>query len=274
MPLKDILFSLYLRSGYLPVRDAMRATMGRAHAVVLCYHRVGERDVLTTTPEKFRRDMEYLKSRYQCLPLSELCERLRSGEPLSQPIAAVTFDDGYRDNFTQAVPILQAIGVPATFFVATGFMSTNRVFDHDKEDTKDYPKMTWDDLRTMQADGFEIGSHTVNHADLGRVDATQLRHEMCDSAETLNRELGVRPRAFAFPYGKPQNMTPQAIELAREAGYYAVMSAYGGDNGRGTHGFPLQRVDAGNGLAGWTAWKARVAGLDPDYLRLKLQRRI
>ncbi len=274
MSLKDTLFSLYLRSGYLPLRNAFRAATGRAHAVVLCYHRVGERDVLTTTPEDFRRDMKYLQSHYECLALHQLCEHLRSGRPLRRPTVAITFDDGYRDNFTHAVPILLELGIPATFFVATEFMSTQRIFAHDEGEAKSFPNMTWDDLRAMQSDGFEIGSHTLNHADLGRVDEAQLRREICDSLATLNRELGAKPRAFAFPYGKPQNMTRRAVELAHEAGYYAVMSAYGGDNARGAHGFPLQRVDAGNGLLGWTAWRARVSGLDPDYLRLKLQRRI
>ena len=274
MALKDNFYSLYLRSGYLPLRDALRATTGRARAVVLCYHRVGERDVLTTTPDDFRRDMKYLRSRYECVALRDLCQQLRSGRPLRHPMVAVTFDDGYRDNFTHAVPILQEIQIPATFFVSTGFMSTDRVFAHDEDDAKIFPNMTWDDLRSMQAAGFEIGAHTINHADLGQADADQLRSEIDEPLATLNRELGVQPRAFAFPYGKPHNMTAQAVQLAREAGYYAVMSAYGGDNARGAHGFPLQRVDAGNGLLGWAAWRARVSGLDADYLRLKLQRRI
>ena len=269
--LKDFAFSLYLSSGFVPLRDFLRARRGLARAVVLCYHRIGQPDVLTTSPEKFARDLAFLQANHECLTVQELCRKLRSGKALARPLAAVTFDDGYRDNYTLGVPLLQAAGVPATFFVSTGFMSTTRVFEHDKEAQQDFPKLTWDDLRAMQNDGFEIGSHTVNHADMGQVNEAQLQTELQESLMALNQELGVSPRAFAFPYGKPQNMTQRAISLARETGYYAVMAAYGGDNTRGTDGFPLQRVDAGNGLMNEKAWQTRISGFDPDYLRYRRQ---
>lgn len=269
--IKDLAFNAYLRSGYIPTRDAALSLMGRARAVVLCYHRIGERDVLTTTPEDFRRDLDYLKEYFEVVGLWQLCERIRTGTPLRRPLASITFDDGYRDNFTEAVPILKNAGFGATFFVSTGFMSTNRVFAHDIDAPRDFPKMTWDDLRTMQEAGFEIGSHTVNHADMGALEAEGIESELHDSLAALKRELGDRPRAFAFPYGKPRNVTAYAVEAARRAGYYAALAAYGGENTRASSLFPLHRVDAGNGLMPWTAWQARIGGFDPDHLRYKLR---
>ena len=189
-------------------------------------------DVLTTTPENFQRDLEYLKNHFQCLALADLCAQLKNGR-LDAPSVVVTFDDGYRDNFTQGVPLLKAAKIPATFFVSTGFMSTQRVFAHDENEARDFPKLTWDDLRAMQNDGFEIGSHTVNHADMGALTQEKLEEELKVSLTALNRELGERPRAFAFPYGKPRNVPVRAIGAARRAGYYAAFSAYGGDNRAG-----------------------------------------
>lgn len=264
----------------MQVRDALLAAMGRARVVVLCYHRIGGCDVLTRPAPEFRRDLEYLQRHFECLTLCELCRRLRSGAPLRRRLAAVTFDDGYRDNYTNAVPALQAAGVPATFFVSTGFMSTDCIFPHDIElaarrgaaDTvtaETFPKLTWDDLRAMQAAGFEIGSHTVHHTNMGQADDATIERELRDSLAALQRELGDRPRAFAFPYGKPTDIARRALRGVQQAGYYAAVFAYGGANTRGTDPYAIQRLDAGNGYLSAAGLRARLAGLDPDYLRYK-----
>lgn len=268
---KNIFFYLYV-SGYVGLRDFFRSRRARASAVVLCYHRIGAFDVLTKPAEDFRREMQYIKQRYECISLDELCRRLLADESFRRPAVVVTFDDGYRDNFTAAVPILKAIGVPTTFFVATGFMSTDRVFPHDGPETN-YPKMTWDDLRAMQSDGFEVGSHTLNHADLGAADDATVLAEVHDSLTVLNRELGIKPRAFAFPWGKPPNISPFAIKAVQEAGHYAAVSAYGGVNTRGASPFHIRRIDVGNGHLSWMAVRARIAGFDPDFIWLKMKTR-
>lgn len=190
---KSTVFSLYLHSGGVQLRNAILAKSGRARAVVLCYHRVGGCDVLTRPTAEFSHDLDYLKRHYECISLLELCQRLQRGSAFRRPIAVVTFDDGYRDNYLEAVPALLSAGIPATFFVATGFMSTDRDFPHDlyakrsdgqyleadidTDEPKRYPKLTWDDLRAMQDAGFEIGSHTVNHTDIGRADEETIRRE-------------------------------------------------------------------------------------------------
>lgn len=281
---KSLGFALYLYSGYVPLRDAILAALGRSRVVILYYHRIGPRDVLTRPAEEFRRDLADLKRRYECISLTELCERLRSGAPFRRRTVVVTFDDGYRDNFLEAVPLLQAAGIPATFFVATGFMGGERVFPHDAPAAagealpgaatgEAHPKLTWEYLRAMEAAGFEIGSHTVEHTNMGRADAATIIWELTHSLATLDRELGARPRAFSFPWGKPGDCAPEAVQAARQAGYYAVLSAWGGANSRGSHRWDLRRVDAGNGYLGRLAFRARVAGMDPDALRWRWRAR-
>lgn len=281
--LKDILFTCYLRSGYVQWRDALWSRQGHARAVILCYHRIGGQDVLTKPTAEFQRDLAYLRRHYECITLAALSARLRAGQPLRRRVAVITFDDGYRDNYTEAVPTLQAAGLPATFFVATGFMGTERTFPHDIELAERYglepsaiegrfPKLTWDDLRAMQAVGFEIGSHTVEHVSLGQATGPTVERELLDSLTTLNKELGTRPRPFAFPFGKPRDISEQALAMIQQAGYYAAVFAYGGSNTQGANPFQLQRLDAGNGFLSSLALRAKVAGLDTDYLRLKLKR--
>jgi peptidoglycan/xylan/chitin deacetylase (PgdA/CDA1 family) len=279
---KNIVFFLYLYCGYVALRDFILARLGRARVVVLYYHRIsgqgGARDPLTRPLDDFRRDLQYLTSNYECISLSELAERLRAGVPFRRRAAVITFDDGYRDNYTAAVPALMEAGVTATFFVSTGFIGTTRVFPHDIRAAQrdnvallEYPKLTWDDLRVMEAAHFEIGSHTVNHTNLGVADEETIRHELSDSLAALNSELGARPRAFSFPWGKPDNISQSAAKIVQEVEYYAAASAYGGTNSRGSNPYNIRRVDTGNGHLSQLALHARLAGFDPDYFRLKVR---
>src|SRR5262249_17267544 len=148
----------------------------RSRAVVLYYHRIGAPDILTRPADQFRNDLAYLSKRYRCTSLSDLCEQLKLKRPLRWRSVVITFDDGYRDNYLLAAPILSQSGVTATFFVSTGFVGTDREFDHDhRHDStqgpaRSYAKLTWGDLRAMEAAGLEIGSHTVNHTNLAQAD--------------------------------------------------------------------------------------------------------
>lgn len=276
---KEALFFFYLYCGWVQLRDAVRSLLGRSRVTVLYYHRIGERDVLTRSIDDFRSDIAYLKQNYDCMSLREFSERLTANKPFRRRAAVVTFDDGYRDNFTEAAPVLTQAGVPATFFVATGFIETEREFPHDlraqrydslSDDPEScFPKLRWDDLRTMQSSGFEIGSHTVNHTNLGAADRQTVTLALHDSLTALNEHLGEAPRPFSFPWGKPGDINQFAIDEARRAGYYAAVSAYGGANSRGTDRFRIRRVDVGNGHLTGLAVRARIAGFDPEYFRIK-----
>ena len=279
--IKDIVFFVCLHCGYVQVRDAILSMLGRSRAVVVYYHRIGRRDGLSKPTAEFRRDLRYLKRHYRCVSLFELCRLLREGTPLRRRLAVVTFDDGYRDNYVEAAPVLLAERVPATFYVSTGFIGTDRVFGHDAaghhpdspEECR-FPKLTWEDLRVMERAGFEIGAHTVNHVDLGRANDHTAQREVAESVAALDRELGPRPRAFSFPWGKPENISLPALRAVREAGCYSAASAYGGCNSRGSTTCNIQRVDVGNGELSRLAVRARIAGLDLAYLRLRLGNRL
>ncbi len=102
--------------------------INRRRLLVLTYHGVlpsaslapGFLSRNVVTEEDFRWQMRYLTKAYHCLPLSKAAERLRAGEALPPYSAVVTFDDGFRNNYLYAFPILRAYGVPATIFLATG----------------------------------------------------------------------------------------------------------------------------------------------------------
>jgi methionyl-tRNA formyltransferase len=199
---------------------------------VLLFHRVSDsaRDNLTVGIEQFERQMQLLST--QCTVLS--IEEVIASEPVprsAKPLVCVTFDDGYLDNYSNAAPILQRHSIPAAFFVTTGLIGTQGTFPHDvRRGNTPIPLMNWDQLRQLRRDGFTVGSHSVTHIDCAAEDENKVRAELAQSRDDLRREIGLRDVIFAYPYGGRQHMTPGRLELVKQAGYVACLSAYGGSN--------------------------------------------
>lgn len=199
---------------------------------VLLYHRIsdGMRDNLTTGIEQFDRQMSLLRSHCHVLSIEEVLATQRV-RPSDRPLVCVTFDDGYLDNYTNAAPILQRHGLPAAFFVSTGIVGTSGRFQHDiRRGVPPIPVMQWEHLREMRRAGFTVGSHCVSHIDCASAPEAQVRDELAHSRDDLVRELGIAKPIFAYPYGGRQHMTPARLELVKQSGYVACLSAYGGSN--------------------------------------------
>ncbi|MFN0196033.1 MAG: polysaccharide deacetylase family protein [Planctomycetaceae bacterium] len=216
---------------------------------ILLYHHVtdGTRDFVSIGIEQFDRQMSLLREYCQPVSINEVLD-FQTVPRSNKPLVAVTFDDGYFDNFLNAAPILKRNAIPAAFFLSTGIVGTAQRFPHDiKRGNPLYPNMNWDQVRTMQDWGFTIGSHTVNHIDCAAVSEEILREELAQSRDDLYRELGLQNPLFAYPYGRRDNMTPRGRELVKEAGYSGCLSAYGGSN--------ISTVDRYNVLRGGIHWE-------------------
>ncbi len=230
--LRRILKTLVLASCLYILRPLRMAFSGTPTVTVILYHRVSDelRDSLTVGIEQFERQMRMIRE--HCHPLS-IEEVLRGEFPRrpAKPLVCVTFDDGYKDNFTTAVPALQRHQIPAAFFVSTGLIGTARQFDHDqRKHLAPQQNMSWDDLRQMRKDGFVIGSHSVNHIDIAAEPPEIVERELRVSLDSLRSELGTNEVILAYPFGGRENMTAQRLEMVKQAGYTGCLSAYGGFN--------------------------------------------
>lgn len=209
----------------------LRAARKRSRAAIILYHRVNDysRDPLTVDTETFAAQLLLISKYYMVMTSEELVRRLRNHETVPPTTVLIHFDDAYRDVHTEGRPILQAVGIPATAFISSGFVDTNRRFAHDEAK---YPfhfeNCHGSDIRQWLDARFEIGAHTVNHVDLGTVSGDGAREEIFSSRSDLEA-IGGRPVSlFSFPFGMPRNITPEAVRLVREAGYEALFSAHGG----------------------------------------------
>ncbi len=227
--LKMAVCALYRYTGILSVQEMLCHYLGRSPASILLFHRVTDEipaDGLTVSCSFFRDLCRTLARRFRVVPLAEIFRLARSGAALPMRTVAITFDDCYRDNLA-AARVLAEHGLPATFFVPTAYVGTDHVFPWDRG-LKRMPNLTWEDVNEMQRLGFEIGSHTVTHADLGAVSEDEARREIVESKAVLENRLGRRVRWLAYPFGGVNNFRADWLPLLAQAGYEGCLSAYGG----------------------------------------------
>lgn len=227
--LKAALFRCYRYSGLPAIQQTIHRLGGHSFLAVLLFHRVTDEvpeDGLTVGCAHFRALCRMLACRFRVVPLAEIFRLARAGGPLPARTVAITFDDCYRDNLAAARALAEH-GLPATFFVPTAHVGTDHVFPWDRG-LRRMPNLSWEDVRQMHNLGFEIGSHTATHADLGAVTEEQAWRELVDSRATLEERLGNQVRWLAYPFGGVRNFRRDWLPLMRQAGYEGCLSAHGG----------------------------------------------
>jgi peptidoglycan/xylan/chitin deacetylase (PgdA/CDA1 family) len=216
----------------------------RKAAVVVAFHRVRDTDqpeALSISVATFERYCRFFRRHFRVVPLADLVDKLERGITPRRELA-ITFDDGYRDNFENAAPVLETFSLPATFFVVTQWMGTEIVPWWDRDEGVRYPWMSWGEVRSLHQRGFDIGSHTRTHVDLGTADPQRAVEEIVGARQDLERELGANVDLFAYPYGRQDNLASQNRDLVREAGFRCCCSCFGGMVGVSTDPFYLVRV--------------------------------
>lgn len=198
--------------------------------LIVAFHRVAD-DVdgspINCNSQEFRRYCEFLSKHFTVIPLAELVERLSKGRSVAGT-AVITFDDGYKDNCDVAAPILASFGLPATFFVTTGFIGSETQTFWDADAGVQSRWMSWSDIERLKAQRFDIGCHTESHLDLGKADVARARSELETSKRELERRLGVEVRHFAYPFGGREHIRPETLALVKAAGFTCCLSCHGG----------------------------------------------
>jgi peptidoglycan/xylan/chitin deacetylase (PgdA/CDA1 family) len=142
--------------------------------------------------------MRYLRdNHYKALDLEEAGAVLEAGES-SQHLVVLTFDDGYRDFYTEAYPILEECGLRATVFVVSGFTGDDRL----ERGGNEY--LTWAEVRELSARGIRIGSHTMTHPRLYNLTPAELDAEVGVSKAMLEQKAGERVSTFSYPFAFPE----------------------------------------------------------------------
>ena len=193
-------------------------------ALVLCYHGISDSwpSDLAVSPERLREQLRHLLRRgYAGATFTAVARGAVPGKAL-----AVTFDDGYTSVMERALPILDEFGLPGTVFVTTDFVGRDipmnwpqvekwRRTEHEKE----LSCLDWDQLRALEAKGWEVGAHSRSHPRLTELDPDELAQELAGAREEVTTAMGRICTSIAYPFG---DFDDRVAEAADEAGYEAA----------------------------------------------------
>ena len=225
-------------------------------------------------PEVFESQLRWLLNHgFEAWPLKRLIEAKKQGETISSRVFAVTFDDGYENNYTYALPILQKLQVPATIFLATAFIDSDAPFPFDnwvhsgdwQVRSEAWRPLNRSQCRKMLDSGLiEFGCHTHTHQDF-RNHPTAMAADLEICRDYLHREFGIENPSFAFPYGTPDQGFSDAelADVAKQVGCSCALQVGNSVVHAKDDLFHWQRFDVASGdsgrslaakLDGWSQW--------------------
>lgn len=273
----------------------------RDAGLILCYHNVvpaADADAgdagLHLPVGRFEQQMRWLCDHYRIVPLPELVDRLAEGRS-PRSTAAVTFDDGYAGVFRYALPVLHALGVPATVFVVAEASGGGAGFWWDQpqivasatperrerwlnelrgdgdailpdEEAASGPSLPpshrpadWATIRAALGNGVTLGVHSATHRSLPTLEEAELEREVVASRTSVHHATGTWPEFFAYPYG---HWDARVRAVVRSAGYRAALTLDNGRNAPLSDPWSLRRVNVPAGIsdAAFEAWAAGLHG--------------
>lgn len=187
---------------------------------------------LSVTPENFIAQMNWLATDgYHPVDFNDLRAYFAGLAPLPSKPVVITFDDGYGDLYTTAYPILRSYNFKAVAYIVTSFVGQPRY-------------VTAAQILEMDANGIEIASHTVDHADLARTSAYWANYQLAASRKWLQQLVGHPVVDFAYPSGR---FNAQTVAALQANGYDTAVTEFGGTmHGRGDR-YTWTRVRVGGG---------------------------
>lgn len=243
----------------------LAAWCNRKRVIILCYHGVTERlnrhpndpAGLHIRADRFEAQLNYLHRHYQVISLGKFLEARRTNAPLPNHSVVLTFDDGYRNFLTGALPRLAEREMPASVFLITDRIADESQSNHAWSELDDETFLSWDEVRELHQHGVEFGSHTCSHRKLSQIAASDAEHELRISQQKIRGHLSQPAMPLAFPYGA---YSDAVVAMARELPYTCALTTDAGTNGPSTDLFLLRRNLIGDN-DDEALFAARVSGL-------------
>ena len=255
----------YLIKKYSAFEKYLFKPSGDGIKAILTYHGVSTKAKKNCIKlDYFINHLNYLSNFFKIISLSKLIDNISGEANDNRNLVAITFDDAYQNFKEYAYLELKRRNIPVTLFVPVGYVGHMNAWDCDSHNDKDCQKiMSWEELRDLDLNLIEIGSHGVNHKRMALLENKELDIEIRRSKEILEFELKCKIEGFAFPYGELSNLHGRAISILKDAGYKYGLSTHFGRRNDGKDLYRLKRIsiwdndqteDIANKLAGYYDW--------------------
>lgn len=202
---------------------------------ILMYHSVSPKarkeNRLSVSVGTFERQMRFLKERkYRVLPLEELAGLIKEKKKIPARAVAITFDDGYKNNYTDAFPILKKYNLAATIFIIINEVGRSQ-----------NDRLNWEEIRDMKDSGLvSFGSHTLGPEPLINIKSeNEIRKQIFESKKILEEKLGCPVVVFSYPEGR---FNDKIIQLVKDAGYKSAVATNPGKKIRNNNVYALKRL--------------------------------
>ena len=244
----------------------LAAWWNRKHVIILCYHGVTERlerhptdhSGLHIRADRFEAQLNYLRRHYKVISLAEFIEARKRNVPLPDRSVVLTFDDGYRNFLTGALPRLIARDMRVSVFLITDrIQPENQSHVNEWRESDDETFLSWKEIKELQQHGVEFGSHTCSHRKLSELGTVEAERELRVSYQTIAAHLSQVTMPLAFPYGA---YSEAVIATTRELPYTCALTTDAGANAPLTDLFLLRRNLIGDD-DDEASFAARVSGL-------------
>lgn len=204
----------------------------------LNYHSITDRLVkdefyqMTTPKELFEDHIRYLaENGYRVVPCADVVNKMAGAEKISPDTICITFDDGFKDNLTNAAPILKKYGFKATIFLTVDFIGSGKTW------------LDWDEVREILKTGvFLLGSHSLSHRNLDGLNPDELYKEIAVSKDVLEDRLKIPIDLFAYPFGSYGSFNKTSKDMVRSKGYKAGFTSIAGWNSSKSDPYAIRKT--------------------------------
>lgn len=206
----------------------------RTNVFILCYHRISNDGWdFSVNLKEFKKQINFLASKYQFITLSDIHDYFKDEKVITRPSVVINFDDGYKD-ILHVKSFLKSHGIKPTVFLIADRQNANR---QELETNKEF--LSKKDILCLVRTGWEIGSHTATHPNMNNLNDIQIKHEIIESKNILEKELNLPIRYLAFPKGR---YSQQILKAVKKAGYDLALTMDDGQINRKTDLYRIPRI--------------------------------
>ena len=211
------------------------------YPVILTYHSISEgNSPLKTPPALFTEQMEWLQAKGRVAPLAEVVAALTERRSLPERTVVLTFDDGFRDFYSAAAPVLHRYSLPATIFLPTGYCGATNSWAGQPDWVSKEALLSWQEISELARQGFTFGGHSISHPNLTALSVEEAEREIAGSKAQIQERTAQSVDFFAYPYGR---WSPVVRNLVTRH-YRGACATSAGVVQRDADPFALPRADA------------------------------